>query len=725
MTDSTVYVGRRPLSLGERIGKGGEGEVYKVVGQPNSAVKLYTLKDTSDRQRKVVAMIGSALFSRSSLVAFPVGAVESASGKFLGFSMNLVKGHRPLHDLYAPGPRKQNFPNADFRFLVRSAANVARAIAQVHLSGCVIGDINHSGLLVSSNATVALIDADSFQFLNGRDRFLCSVGVPEYTPPELQGADFSKTVRTPNQDCFGLAVVIFQILFMGRHPFVGTVRAGEIPPLHENIRRFSYAYTDVRNVGMDQPPGTPSIGGFSDSLSRMFEIAFSQTGVNARPDAVSWINALEVLERSLIKCDENSLHFLPKDAVECPWCSMEEELSTVLFLPYYGGTPGPQGAVSSLQGFSFDAVCRVIDLVQLPTQDSPKVSPVALQPSPGAVNARPITTESYKSVWIAVASICALFVFPAGFLIWIPLIIWGFSKERSVTPVRPDAFLSAFEATSLRMESAVDLWRTRVGLSALFALKNSLGIARKQYIELQATEEALIARYRSERRERQLQAFLSGFDLSKAKIRGIGPAKLAVLTSYGIDNASDIVRSRLLAIPGFGPENTKPLLEWREGVEKRFVYQALENDADRREVSRIRFDISQKRLALQTSLASGSVTFAQSAARVKAVISIDDPAIRVAYRQLCQAKTDLEFLGIQVPNSFSKRGAPAPSVTPRQSVGKGAGTARPVSNSPSAGTSCPKCGGLMVRRAARRGTNAGNYFWGCLRYPSCKGTRSI
>jgi DNA-binding helix-hairpin-helix protein with protein kinase domain len=725
MTGSTVYVGRKPLSLGERIGKGGEGEVYKVVGQSNLAVKLYTLKDTSQRQRKVVAMIESALFSRSSLVAFPVGAVESSSGKFLGFTMNLVKGHRPLHDLYAPGPRKQNFPNADFRFLVRCAANVARAIAQVHLSGCVIGDINHSGLLVSSNATVALIDADSFQFLNGRDRFLCSVGVPEYTPPELQGADFSKTIRTSNHDCFGLAVVIFQILFMGRHPFVGTVRAGEIPPLHENIRRFSYAYTDVRNVGMDQPPGTPSIGDFSASLSQMFEVAFSQPGVTARPDAVSWINALEVLERSLVKCDENSLHFLPKDADECPWCSMEEELSTVLFLPYYGGTLGSQGATQSLHGFSFDAVCRLIDSVQLPTQDSPKLSPVALQPSPGAVNARPITTESHKSVWVAVAAICALFVFPAGFVLWIPLIIWGFSKERSVSRVRPDAFLSAFDSASLRMEAAVDLWRTRVGLSALFSLKTSLGIARKQYIELQATEEALIARYRSERRERQLQAFLSGFDLSKAKIRGIGPAKLAVLRSYGIDNASDIIRSRLLAIPGFGPENTKPLLEWRREVERRFVYQALENDADRREVTRIKFGISQKRLALQATLASESITFAQSAARVNAVISMDDPAVRLAYRQLCQAKADLEFLGIQVPSNSSRRRTTAPLVTPPQAVAVGAGTSRHASNSSSAGTSCPKCGGVMVRKRARKGRNAGNYFWGCSRYPSCKGTRSI
>ena len=33
---------------------------------------------------------------------------------------------------------------------------------------------------------------------------------------------------------------------------------------------------------------------------------------------------------------------------------------------------------------------------------------------------------------------------------------------------------------------------------------------------------------------------------------------------------------------------------------------------------------------------------------------------------------------------------------------------------------CPQCGAAMVQRTATRGTNAGNLFWGCSRYPQCK-----
>jgi restriction system protein len=37
---------------------------------------------------------------------------------------------------------------------------------------------------------------------------------------------------------------------------------------------------------------------------------------------------------------------------------------------------------------------------------------------------------------------------------------------------------------------------------------------------------------------------------------------------------------------------------------------------------------------------------------------------------------------------------------------------------------CPLCGKPMVRRIARRGSNAGNRFWGCSAYPACKGIRN-
>lgn len=38
---------------------------------------------------------------------------------------------------------------------------------------------------------------------------------------------------------------------------------------------------------------------------------------------------------------------------------------------------------------------------------------------------------------------------------------------------------------------------------------------------------------------------------------------------------------------------------------------------------------------------------------------------------------------------------------------------------------CPLCSKEMVQRTAKRGANAGSSFWGCVAYPSCKGTCSF
>ena len=38
---------------------------------------------------------------------------------------------------------------------------------------------------------------------------------------------------------------------------------------------------------------------------------------------------------------------------------------------------------------------------------------------------------------------------------------------------------------------------------------------------------------------------------------------------------------------------------------------------------------------------------------------------------------------------------------------------------------CPTCAALMVKRTARKGVSAGKQFWGCSKFPKCKGTISI
>ena len=59
-------------------------------------------------------------------------------------------------------------------------------------------------------------------------------------------------------------------------------------------------------------------------------------------------------------------------------------------------------------------------------------------------------------------------------------------------------------------------------------------------------------------------------------------------------------------------------------------------------------------------------------------------------------------------------------------VQAGSSTAKAVPTPPATAVpECPQCGGEMVRRTAKQGPTAGTDFWGCPRYPRCRGNVSI
>ncbi len=265
MSLDKLFAGGSELDVGKRIGKGGEGEVFAITNLPGFAFKAYLPAIVASREAKIRAMVDANLHASMASVAFPTKVVVNKTGTFVGFLMRLVPDHKEIHELQTPSSRLRHFPSADYRFLVRTAINVARSFGQVHASGCVIGDINQRSILVSDQATVALIDTDSFQVTQRGQQFLCVVGVPDYTPPELQGQSLKTIVRTANHDAFGLAVAIFQLLCMDRHPFAGRYKgAGDIT-VEQAIKEFRFAYSS-RDTKMDPPPASVALRDLSQKL---------------------------------------------------------------------------------------------------------------------------------------------------------------------------------------------------------------------------------------------------------------------------------------------------------------------------------------------------------------------------------------------------------------------------------------------------------------------------
>src|SRR6266567_1946410 len=269
----------RQITLGQELGRGGEGIVYEVSGDRTMAAKIYHQDKISERRQKVEAMVAAGWHKAAPTAAFPIDALFGGTNHFVGFTMPLVNGQNAIHALYSPTSRRTAFPKANFRFLVRTSLNIARAVASVHATGCVIGDVNQSGILISDNALATLIDCDSFQVTVGTKTYLCRVGMEEFTAPELQGKRFDQLIRTVNHDAFGLAVILFYLLFMGRHPFAGKFFGRGDMPMQTAIAQYRFAYSArTGETQMQPPPGVPLLSDIPSELSNAFEIAFGQLG---------------------------------------------------------------------------------------------------------------------------------------------------------------------------------------------------------------------------------------------------------------------------------------------------------------------------------------------------------------------------------------------------------------------------------------------------------------
>lgn len=708
MRKPDLFMAGQHLVLGKRIGKGGEGEVYLLEAPDKKAVKVYTGPRNIDRENKVALMVQRGIASASLLVAFPENIVIDRQRRVAGFSMRLVEGFREIHNLYGPKSRKQCFPKADFRFLVRVAANAARAVAQVHATSCVIGDLNESGLLVSQDAMVALIDADSFQLTVEGQVYPCLVGKPDFTAPELHGKSLAGIVRTKEHDHFALGVVIFQLLFMGRHPYAGH-RKGSDLSLDQMIAANLFAYSKRRQTGVTPPGMLPSLDDFPAAMADGFERAFG-LDPSRRPGAVEWVGLLQGLEAGLSRCSSNKMHYYPTVARNCPWCRMEAATGAVLFLlPFLVVPPIGTGVgafdvekiVAALKSYVFPDPSRVM----------PKMPAFNVDPSSTARSAKAGGLK-HKLMGLgltAVGLVGWIFLSPAWFL-WVVFLIaaWvQFGKD----PFDASEWKTRYQEVDARLDEAVSAWRNGIGFGGLVRLRTDIESAINEYRGLSSEKSQALSLLQSDRRARQLNDYLDKFPIKRATIKGIGDAKKVTLASFGVETAADITRGAIEAIPGFGTVTAGKLLSWRSQHERRFVYNQTPDHADVTARAKVESEFSARALTLAQKISGGQAELLQGTSNLRLRLQTEDRRVTRIAEERAQLEVDLAYLGIDKPPKAGVN-VTTPSYPPPPAPSAGSG-----------GVLCPRCGSRMVRRTARKGHRAGNQFWGCSRYPNCKGTR--
>lgn len=318
------------IKLGNEIAKGGEGTVYNIEDHKNYVVKLYNDKLLkSCKLNKLKIMI--SLFNKDigNFAAWPRSIVLDNNIP-CGFIMEKFSDYIEIHQLYGSSSRKKYFPKANWQFLVHTARNLACAIETLHKKNIVIGDINQGNILVNKQAMVKFIDCDSYQIEVDKTLFLCEVGVPEYTPPELQNKSFRDTRRTFNHDNFALAVLIFKILMMGRHPYSGDGAPSEIG---EAISKNYFCYGETaKSNGIYTHQASFMYETLDIKLQNLFDKAFTNGSV--RPNATLWKETLSDIETSLKTCSKDPMHLYSSCLNYCPWCEFEKQ-----GLFYFGKSP--------------------------------------------------------------------------------------------------------------------------------------------------------------------------------------------------------------------------------------------------------------------------------------------------------------------------------------------------------------------------------------------------
>lgn len=334
------------LRLESRLRSGGEGEIWKVRGA-DSVVKRYHPEVLGRAggvlEGKLRAMVThpprdptfDALGHRS--LAWPVARVYERE-TFVGLVMPKLdlSAYVELHGVANPSDRASPQPpipawveGFTWRYLIRTAINLASTTAALHESDYVIGDFNEANILVSPHALVTLVDCDSMQVPNGAGPpFLCRVHMPRFLAPELYRMDLRSEPRPPSSDLFALAVHIFQLLMEGSYPFDGVWRGRSRKPLTaELVRRGIFAHSGDGPLAPQR--AAPPFEVFPEPVRRLFRQAFEEGAVSPerRPSAATWTHALEGLARNLTTCSKDTSHEYSRHLGSCPWCERARRIA--------------------------------------------------------------------------------------------------------------------------------------------------------------------------------------------------------------------------------------------------------------------------------------------------------------------------------------------------------------------------------------------------------------
>ncbi|MBQ8080410.1 MAG: hypothetical protein IJ240_00775 [Clostridia bacterium] len=313
------------------VNQGGEGAIYRIKGMPGMVAKLYHGPVPAQRAEKLTYMTELADADRVRFHSWPKDVLKDDSGNVVGLVMRYLSGVTEFSELLSA-----DSDQLTWRQRVHIAVNLCDVVGEIHQMGQCIGDINERNFAVDmKTGYVYSFDTDSYH-LRRRDNgryYPCCGWTPGFHAPELEqrlnGRSLSQISPaesfTQNTDRFGLAILIFQLLMNGFHPFTGRAEAGKASEAwagrDENSLLGKSPYFGTA-PGLKTPAASPELNILPFEIRDALRRALLTEG---RPDPAEWQRLLRSLEQSLRACADRPRHFFSAHLTACPWCAAQKQ----------------------------------------------------------------------------------------------------------------------------------------------------------------------------------------------------------------------------------------------------------------------------------------------------------------------------------------------------------------------------------------------------------------
>lgn len=324
---------RRSVTLGALLKSGGAGSVFLIRELPAQVAKIYHRElslETYERKLKAMLLLTPNLpdineaGKRFVQIAWPQAILRDDRGRFIGFTMPSldIKATSELEYIMQERQARAEGLPIGLGTKITLAANLSAVIAELHRQHHYVVDMKPVNLrFYRQSLYMAMLDCDGFSIQGQGERFEAPQFTPDYLAPEFQvkGID---AAGEEQQDRFALAVVIFQLLNFGIHPFTGKPTSDQVPtdiPGRIAARCYAYGLRPHKAIVPSMVSGHEAI---NVRLRHLFDRAFESTGLT-RPSAGEWASALKLFAQkstgSLIVCKTNKehQHFVESHCAAC------------------------------------------------------------------------------------------------------------------------------------------------------------------------------------------------------------------------------------------------------------------------------------------------------------------------------------------------------------------------------------------------------------------------